>query len=73
MDIQFPIYRKRLNNKSFYKINSYRNFEEIQVIGTKKEKFTFVAEKYPEILYIKDLIDLNYCIAISEVEWIELY
>lgn len=73
MDVQFPIYRKRLNNKSFYKITSTITFEEIQIIGSKKEKFTFVAEKYPEMLYIKDLIELNYCVEISEIEWSELY
>ena len=30
MGIQFPIYRKRLNNKSYYKITSDTTFEEIQ-------------------------------------------
>jgi len=71
MDLQFPIYRKRLNNKSFYKITSPKTFEEVQLIGSRKVKYTFRADKYPEVLYIKDLIELNYCEEIAEIEWNE--
>ena len=72
MDLQFPIYRKRLNNKSFYKITSHKTFEEVQLIGSLKIKYEFTADKYPEVLYIKDLIELNYCEEIAEIEWNEL-
>jgi hypothetical protein len=71
MDLQFPIYRKRLNNKSFYKITSPKTFEEVQLIGSRKVKYTFRADKYPEVLYIKDLIELNYSEEIAEFEWNE--
>ena len=71
MDLQFPIYRKRLNNKSFYKITSPKTFEEVQLIGSRKVKYTFRADKFPEVLYIKDLIELNYSEEIAEFEWNE--
>ena len=72
MDLQFPIYRKRLNNKSFYKITSNNTFEEVQLTGSLKMKYEFTADKYPEFLYIKDLIELNYCEEITEIQWNEL-
>ena len=74
-DIVFPQYRKLANSKSFYKITSDRNFEEIQLVGSLKNKYMFEAKIYPEILKINDLLDLvdeNY-LESSESEWNLLY
>ena len=40
-DTVFPQYRKLVNNKSYYKINSDRIFEEIQIVGSKKYHYLF--------------------------------
>ena len=53
---QYPIYRKLSNNKSFYRIISETEFEEIQCIGSTQIKTFFKAEKYPEILRVKEMI-----------------
>lgn len=69
----FPIYRKLSNNKSFYKINSNEQFEEIQVIGSKQKYFIHEANQYPEKLKIMDMIqlDTNY-LESNLTEWIDL-
>jgi len=54
----FPQYRKLSNDKVFYRIVDNRHFEEIQIIGTKAQLRNVVAEQYPEILRIQDM--LNY-------------
>lgn len=55
-DIQFPQYRKYSNNKNFFKINSPKEFEEIQVIGSKKLHRKVVATQFPEMNLIIDLV-----------------
>ncbi|MDG1332960.1 MAG: hypothetical protein P8P74_11570 [Crocinitomicaceae bacterium] len=55
----FPQYRKLFNEKAFYKIIDDRNFEEIQLMGSRKMTYAFTAEKYPEILRIQDMLDLE--------------
>jgi|JI10StandDraft_1071094.scaffolds.fasta_scaffold67042_2 hypothetical protein len=57
-DIQFPQYRKYSNNKNFFKINSPKEFEEIQVIGSKKLHRKVVATQFPEMNLIIDLVTL---------------
>lgn len=57
--MNFPQFRKLSNNKAFYTILDERNFIEYQVIGTKIMKYTFKAEKYPEILRIKEMLSLE--------------
>jgi hypothetical protein len=54
--MDFPQYRKRFDNKSYYKIVNERNFEEVQLIGDKVFIHTINAEKYFEILRIQELI-----------------
>ena len=51
----FPQYRKLSNNKVYYKILNQREFDEIQIIGSKAQLFTTQAKQYPEILKIQDL------------------
>jgi transglutaminase/protease-like cytokinesis protein 3 len=68
--MMFPIYRKLINNKVFYKINDTKNFEEIQCIGSKVKYSKTKAEQYPELLLIQDLIATNeFYITSSQEEW----
>lgn len=53
----FPQYRKLSNDKSFYKILSEKEFEEIQIVGSSAITTNTNATKYPEILRIKDMLD----------------
>lgn len=71
--MQFPQYRMLSNGKTFYKIIDERNFEEIQISGSKIYRYKFVAEKYPEILKIKDLLNVSdqIYIEINEQKWLE--
>ena len=52
----YPIYRKLLNQKSFYRIVSSTEFEEIQCIGSARIQTFYKAEKYPEVLRVKEMI-----------------
>jgi hypothetical protein len=70
-DTFFPQYRKLVNDKVFYKILGDRKFEEIQVMGRITNYYQFEAKIYPEILKIKDLLELandSYAMS-SEEEW----
>ena len=51
----YPQYRKYSNNKSYYKINSPNQFEEIQILGNKKTIHHFEAKILPDRNYIYDL------------------
>ena len=57
--IEFPIYRKLSDNKSYYKIESQKRFTEVKVMG----KFYFIntieAIQFPEIILIQDMIKLE--------------
>ena len=55
----FPQYRKLNNEKAFYKILDDRHFDEIQRLGSKILRYSFHAEKYPEILRIQDMLDFS--------------
>jgi hypothetical protein len=68
----YPIYRKLSNNRSFYKVVDSKNFEEIQIIGTKRRYQLIEAKQYPELLFIQDLIAFNHLgiLESSEKEWL---
>jgi hypothetical protein len=70
-DTVFPQYRKLANQKTFYKIINERLFEEIQLVGTLRNKFVFEAKQYPEILKIKDMLMLaeGHYLPSSQEEW----
>ena len=70
-NIIYPIYRKLGNNRSFYKVLNNRQFEEIQVIGSKIHHYFHTAKQYPEILFIQDLISYTHLgiFEFSELEW----
>jgi hypothetical protein len=53
----FPQYRKYPNNKNFFKIVSYYEFEEISYIGTQQLVQTTTSKTFAELMYIKDMLD----------------
>ncbi|MDA9986955.1 hypothetical protein N9E11_02910 [Crocinitomicaceae bacterium] len=55
----FPIFRKLSNNKSFYRISSETDFEELQVVGSKVLCSEYKATKYPELIRLKEMIACN--------------
>jgi hypothetical protein len=57
--MNFPIYRKLSNEKSYYKILSFESLVELQKIGSKTKKHTLIAKQFPEKLLIQDLITLS--------------
>lgn len=73
-DINFPVYRKYKNNKSYFKIIQPDRFEEIQIIGSKKMVKQIMAKQYPEMVFINDLV-FNYsemALEITENEYLEI-
>ncbi|MCF8407837.1 MAG: hypothetical protein K9G36_02585 [Crocinitomicaceae bacterium] len=57
-ELNFPLFRKLSNGKSFYKIISKTSFEEIQLIGSKSFKRKIQATQFPEMILIQDIIQL---------------
>lgn len=55
----FPQYRKLSNGKTFYKIVDAKTFDEVQVMGSKRFVYTTIANQYPEMLRIKEMIELH--------------
>jgi len=53
--ITYPLYRKYSNNKTYFKIISETEFEEIQILGSKKTILFFEAKILPDRNYIYDL------------------
>lgn len=53
----FPIYRKYTNSKTFFKIISALEFEEIQFIGSQMHTHRITATQFPEKLRIQDMIE----------------
>lgn len=54
-EITYPQYRKYSNNKSYFKIISSNEFEEIQLLGTKKSIHLFKATILPDRNFIYDM------------------
>ena len=54
-EITYPQYRKYSNNKSYFKIISSDEFEEIQLFGTKKSIHLFKAKILPDRNFIYDM------------------
>ncbi|MCW3078376.1 MAG: hypothetical protein JWO32_2985 [Bacteroidetes bacterium] len=55
-DINFPVYRKYKNSKSYFKIIHPRLFEEIQLVGSKKIVKQVNAVQFPEINFVRDMV-----------------
>lgn len=62
----FPLYRKYPNNKSYFKLLSENEFEEIQFIGDKGFIFRFEAKILPDRYLISDMIELK------DKTWVEI-
>ncbi len=63
---QFPLYRKYPNNKSYFKLLSLTEFEEIQFIGNKGFIYRFEAKILPDRYFIRDMVDLK------DKRWVEI-
>lgn len=71
--INFPVYRKYKNGKSYFKIISREEFEEIQIVGTKKIIHLVTAKQLPEMNQIYDLVyDRNLTETITDSEYLNL-
>lgn len=55
--MDFPQYRKYKNIETYFKIISEKEFEELSSLGKKYVKNSIVAEQYPEILRIQDMLN----------------
>lgn len=55
----FPQYRKRFDNKAFYKVTSFTTFEEIQLIGKRYFFLNVHAKKYFEQLQVRSMLNLE--------------
>lgn len=56
---EFPQYRRLSNGLRLYKIMDDRNFEEIQIMGSKRTLFVHKATQYPEIILIREMLDCH--------------
>lgn len=72
--INFPLYRKYKNNKSYFKIINPRAFEEVMIVGSKRLVKTVEARLYPEVAFVNDLISNFESMAevISEEEYLRI-
>lgn len=55
METTYPQYRKYLNNKSFFKIVSPTEWEEIQIIGSRHILNTFTVKILPDRNFMQDM------------------
>jgi hypothetical protein len=55
--MDFPQYRKRFDNKSYYKVINDREMQEVQLVGEKKFFYHIHADKYFEVLRIQEILD----------------
>ncbi len=63
--MNFPIYRKYDNDKSFFKITSSEHFLELKITGSQKEEFEFKVNIHPDRIFIQDMI------AMENRHWVE--
>lgn len=55
----YPLYRKYSNCKSFFRVESEKEFWQVQLIGQKPFNSKIVAQTYPEMLFVQDLIHMS--------------
>lgn len=72
--MEFPVYRKYANNKSYFKITSETRFDELKVTGKLIERYPFEAKIYPDRVFIQDMLAMenDHWIESSEKEFEEL-
>ncbi|MDX1653220.1 MAG: hypothetical protein R3277_12045 [Brumimicrobium sp.] len=71
--MDFPQYRKRFDSKSFYKILNERQFEEVQIVGQKIFIHRINADKYFEIIQVRDMLECSGDMYLSSTEEEFLY
>lgn len=54
--IDFPQFRRYKNHQSYFKINSFEEFEEYKCIGEKLEHHLFKVKILPDRNYLNDLL-----------------
>ena len=64
--VKFPLYRINAFGKSYYKINSEHQFDELQLVGEKVTTFLFQAKTFFDYQLIQDMIDCK------DGNWIEI-
>lgn len=57
--MQFPLYRKYNNNRSYFKIVDNNHFVELKLTGNLVEKHLFEAKILPDRNFIQDMISLH--------------
>ena len=55
---QYPAYRKYTGIDVWFKITSDRHFIELKKMGQRWIKHEVVAEQYPEIVFIQDMLSM---------------
>lgn len=55
-DMNFPVYRKYTNGRSYFRILSETEFEELRPLGNKVFLSRIKADKWPERQFINDLL-----------------
>ncbi len=57
--MEFPIYRKYPNNKSYFKVLDEQTFEELRIMGSHYNLSLHEAKILPDRNYIADMIGLE--------------
>ncbi len=55
-EVPFPIYRKRVNERSFYRIEAKNAFTEVHRVGKRCVLHHIHAKTYPDLVRIAELI-----------------
>lgn len=71
--MHFPLFRKYSHNRTFFKINSLKDFEELNLIGQSYTLRNFEVKIFTDRIFIQDLIENrnNYWVSIPEEEYEE--
>ena len=71
--MNFPVFRKYSHNRTFFKINSDKNFEELNLIGKTYTLRHFEVKIFSDRVFIQDMIENkdHYWTEISEGEYEE--
>ncbi len=57
--MEYPVYRKYSNAKSYFKVENEREFIQLQLIGKRVMKQVVHAKQYPEMLLVQSLIHMD--------------
>ena len=74
-DIDYPIFRKYDNNRSFFKVVSPTQFIEIQVMGSTYFRYEMNAKILPDFHLINDMISKHngHWISCTEIEFTKVH